>query len=63
MKKNEMKKMIEEARIIISGLALNEDLDFTKALISGKIETTEHKEKHLAMLDLIKRLENLKDDK
>lgn len=59
MNEKDMKKIIEEARILISSLFVNEDLEFRKALVLGKFEKKEHKEKYQGMLDLIKRMENL----
>lgn len=59
MTEKEMKNIIEESRVFLSSLILNEDLEFRKALLTGKFDTKEHKEKHQGMLDLIKRMENL----
>ena len=45
--------LLQEARAQLSSFVLNEDTDFTKALISGKIETKEHQEKKAGILDFL----------
>lgn len=60
MKKSEMKDLIEEARQTFSNL-ISEDLEYRKALVSGKFDTNELKAKHQSILDLMKRMENLKN--
>lgn len=62
MEQSDNKKLLEEAKKTLKSLVLVEDKEFILALLSGKIETQEHKEKQKDILDLISRIENNKSE-
>ena len=60
MDNKEMRTLLEQAKKELNFFLLVEDKDFIQALVSGKIETKEHKDKHEKMLDLMKRMDEIK---
>lgn len=56
---NKIRKLLDEAKLKLSSIILNEDKDFMTSLVTGNLQTKEHEAKKNEILDLIKRIENL----
>lgn len=54
-----MKKLLEEAKQQLKSIVIVEDKEFLLALINGKIEKEDHKQKHEKMIELMKKIEKL----
>jgi succinate dehydrogenase flavin-adding protein (antitoxin of CptAB toxin-antitoxin module) len=59
METSEIKKLLEEAKQQLKSIVIVEDKEFLLALINGKIEKEDHKQKHEKMIELMKKIEKL----